>query len=340
MTQSPSHEASADTPPFSTRGLIAMGVVLIVLGAISGCFALLIPLAPLLARSAPQHQQVAAIDARSIAAAVLMHGAIAALLITLGVASCRALRWSVPAILSIAWIWLITGVIGLAISFFLMPQMMDQMRSSTANVPGGDTILIVILVMVQSISFVLHVVIPAALILFYRRPAVLAACRQRHPQPGWTHRCPTQVVVISIALTLFAVMLVFGLFFNAVPMFGVILTGVPAAACLLVGAAVSALLAWSTARLKMAGWWGTLALFVVITIGPVITFMHHDVFDFYAAGGMAPEQVEQMRTLIGDPQPLNTTTIVSAILMGIISVVYMLRIRRHFRPAESDGFTA
>ncbi len=338
MTQPLPQEAASTAAPLSTRGLIAMGVVLIVLGAVSGCFALLTPLAPLMAKWS--QQQMPPMDAKSMAAAALTQGAFAAVLITLGIASCRALRWVVPVMLSIAWIWLITGTINFGLALWVTPRMMEQLRAQLPDTAGSESMLVLMIAIGHAISFILQVAIPGALIFFYKRPAVLAACRQRHPEPSWTDRCPTTVVAISIALALLALMLLFGLFYNVVPFFGVILTGVPAAVSLLAGGAVCALLSWSTARLKMAAWWGTVVLFIFITIGPVITFIRHDIFDIYAAGGMPPQQIEQMRTMIGDTQLYNTTTIVTAVLLGIISIVYMLRIRRHFLPAESDDRVA
>ena len=95
-----------------------------------------------------------------------------------------------------------------------------------------DAMRVVMTVVALAFGGVIYVIIPGALVLFYRSPHVKATCEARDPVVRWTDACPLPVLAVSLMLGLGAawmpVMIVASR--SVVPCFGCYLSGAPAAA--------------------------------------------------------------------------------------------------------------
>jgi len=112
------------TPEFKDRtlGLIVFGVVSILIGA---CSALLVPLMFL----SVAHTEAAGgggVDLRSAWAASAMYGFLAVVFVWLGIGSIRARRWACELLLSLSWIWLLTGICSLILGILVIPAVVGQ----------------------------------------------------------------------------------------------------------------------------------------------------------------------------------------------------------------------
>ncbi len=85
-------------------GLIAFGVISIVIGSLAGCMTLVTPMVLLIPRTLPPSQQQPPALSPAVAIfTVALYAAIATAFIWIGIGSCRCQRWVRPIILCLAW---------------------------------------------------------------------------------------------------------------------------------------------------------------------------------------------------------------------------------------------
>src|SRR5580765_758210 len=157
--------STVDTPPqFKDRrtGLIVFGILQIVLGAF--CL-LVIPLmiagqmmAGRMGGGSPQF--------RMILPAILMYGLMAAIFLTLGIGSIRARRWARAFSLILGWSWLLMGALGFVVYAFIVPKVISKGAPGAANLPESAKLIIIVVAMV--VIGLAFVILPLALVLFYR----------------------------------------------------------------------------------------------------------------------------------------------------------------------------
>jgi hypothetical protein len=256
---------------------------------------------------------------------VLFYVVLAIWFIWMGVGSIKARRWARALILVSSSVWLICGICGLIFMFLFIPGMYDQMAKNT-QMPQS-AVLIMKFTMIGFMT-VFYVVIPAALVLFYKSKNVKATCEFRDPQVRWTDKCPLPVLAISFLFGLWAASALFtGFYRGTIPFFGFILSGIPGAAVALVIMLLSAYAAWGTYRLDINGWWCSLFLIIALALSTVITFSRVSIWDLYEKMNFSQQQMDMMKQY-GVPQ---TSTI--AVLVGLWSLgllAYLLYIRRYF----------
>lgn len=306
-----------------SRRLITFGIVLIGVGALGlflGLAHLLLPLAARLLPSAP-----ASLDAPTILMGALLYGSIGAILVWIGIGSVRLERWVRPLMLSLAWIWLITGLMATP----LMASMLDDlMLLATVEMEARPAeLLAAVKVFILSITVLGGVVFPALLIWAYRDPDVGRTCEAHHRKPAWTDRCPLPVLGLSVCLGLAAWVTLPIALRPVVPVFGHLVTGWPGSLLVLGSAALAAWLAWSTYRLRPGGWWATAIALIVFGASTVVTFGAVDPLEVYRAMGY-PEEV--LAAWSGSPVSGRPVVIGGTVALTLVSLVYMVRIREHF----------
>ena len=320
-----------NTPPFAPAppplkdtytGLIVFGILEIVAGAFC---ALLIPLS-LLGQIAAAKKTAHDFNAAMALPTVVTFSALAIGLIWLGIGSAMARRWARALLLCFGWIGLCTGVIALAA---VIPALstLDQTLQQQGQTLQPGLLLVMKIVMVATVS-ILYIVIPGALVLFYRRPAVKLTCEARDPVERWTDRCPLPVVVTCILQVLTtAYIILLPQFGAAIPLAGTIVIGWPARLLWWGFAAFSILSARGFYRLAPRAWSiytiGILAFWILSTA----TFLRIGLLEYYHAIGLPDWQVEQV-----SHSPLaqgHLFIYVSAISL-VIYGGYLLYIRRYF----------
>jgi hypothetical protein len=143
-------ETNEATPDFKDRtlGLMIFGVISILIGVFC---ALLVPLM-FLSEALSESVAGAGVNSRSAWSASALYGILAVVFVWLGIGSIRARRWARELLLSVSWIWLLTGICSLIIGI-LVPSCSStarhksprpvahatRTRSGSMGVPGGSS---------------------------------------------------------------------------------------------------------------------------------------------------------------------------------------------------------
>ena len=303
MRNIPSNPSAEDHRDRST-GLVVFGATEILIGL--AC-ASLIPLTIATASLSP------VIDPRVVLPSLVLYGLIAAVFIILGVGSIRARRWAVALTLSLSWVWLITGVGTMALSWWLLPELWYSLGAASGL---DDAAAKVVAIAITLFLGVIYVVLPGAFILFYRSPNVVATCRSRDFQPDWTDRCPQRLLALTVAYALGGLSIVavpaYGFAF---PFFGRVLSGPAGAVCWVIVFVLSAALAWGTSRREPWAWWTALVAAGIGGVSSAVTFAVIDASDLFQIEGLLAEQ----RALIESVWPTSPWihVAVQALIWGI-----------------------
>lgn len=318
-----------DPEDFKDRsaGLIVFGVIEILIGLFC---ALLIPLAlavTLAARSVSGLDL--AVDARTLAPSLAIYAVIAASFIWLGVGSIRARRWAAAVMLSLSWLWLLTGALAMALLWLLMPRLRDLVGMT--ELPGGA--MTVALVTTSLLLGFIYVLLPLAFVLFYRSPDVAATCRARDPGPSWVDGCPPSIVSLVVVYGLGAAsLLVVPAYGCRFPLFGVILDGWTGAAAWLLVLALLLVLMLGTARREPRAWTVAMAASLLAAASSVVTAAVVPWSQWLGGLAMAGQPPE-LAAILGEPSK-------GAMVLGSLAVwgswiVYLAFVRRFFRAPDA-----
>jgi hypothetical protein len=318
-------------PGFRDRSsaLVAYGWVLITAGALCALVALLSAALFALARSSPGGPPMAA---GGVLFNVAYYLCLAAVFIVLGVGSIRARRWARPLALIAAWVWLAVGVLAFFAVALILPGAISSQSAGAS--PGMLTCVMAFALLFIGLFLIL---LPALLILFYRREDVRQTVEMRNPYPDWTDRVPISILGIVVTLAFGAVASVFSLLVTrAVPIFGTVLTGWAAAGLLLMFAAISAVLAVAVYRRTSAGWWGLVAL-QVVGLANILTFRNLNMESLLRQMGYSEDQARLTSRFNVLGSPAFYAVIAAA---WVAMLVFLLVVRKHFRPDSAAGSTA
>jgi hypothetical protein len=309
-----------------TPGLVIFGVISILIGA---CCALLVPLMFL---SVALSETVAGGggDARSAWSASALYAFMAVGFVWLGIGSIRARRWARELLLSLSWIWLLTGICSLVIGVLVVPRLVQEMSFDSGLPPEMAMLMILV---IFGVIGVLYVVLPGAFVLFYRSPHVAATCRVRDPKPQWIDECPRRLLTLTVVWVLAAVsvflMPAYGFFF---PLFGVVLTGAGGAILWILVLAVCVALAVGTCRRAPWAWWTGMALALAAALSSILTVLRHDLVDIMVLMELPEEQVSMIAELgMPDGWPM---ALITGFVWGTF-VAYLMTLHRFFEPAPT-----
>ena len=243
----------AEPPALKDRrvSLLVFGIAEVLLGAL--CF-LLIPLLLLgmvLSRGNPNGYRPP-----HIASTIVTYAAIGVCFIVLGVGSALCRRWARALWVCVSGAWLCSGVGALGLVFYMFSNI-DRLIATQLAV--SQQVFWTIRIVTFAVMFVIYVLIPGILFLFYRSDTVRATCEARDPVTRWTDRCPLPVLSVSIFVAFGAAMaLVIAATYAVYPLFGVVLFGLPArlTPCFFLPASWPTSRAAFTASISRSGGWG------------------------------------------------------------------------------------
>ena len=271
---------STDQHRDRSTGLVVFGVAEILIGI--AC-ASLIPLTLVGAALSPT------VEPGIVIPSLLLYAAGAAVFVTLGVGSIRARRWAQALSLSLGWIWLITGVATVVVVWIAAPTLWQDLGAGAGLDDGTARI---VAVAVNLVLLVVYVLLPGAIVLFYRSPHVIATCRRRDSDPGWAGRCPQQLLSLAVAYALCALSIVAVPSYNFVfPFFGWILSGATGALCWALAMIFCLALAWGTLRGALWAWRTAIGGCVVGVISSVATSARVDPAAIFDAMNLQPDQL-------------------------------------------------
>ncbi|MCX6998026.1 MAG: hypothetical protein NTV49_13310, partial [Kiritimatiellaeota bacterium] len=195
------------------------------------------------------------------------------------------------------WMWLIGGLAGVVAAAFVLPQIFDHPQPGMPPLPAAARIMIMLFTL--ALCAVIYILIPAALVCFYRSRHVQATCAARDPVRRWTDACPLPVLAISLLLGLSAAFmpLLILAYRSIVPCFGCYLSGWPGTAVVLVTTAAYAWAARATYRLNVAGWWVAFLGFGVWMLSSGITFARLGLLPMYEMMEFPQAQLDMMRQM-------------------------------------------
>jgi hypothetical protein len=173
------------------------------------------------------------------------------------------------------------------------------------------------------------VLLPSLYVWAYTDRDVQRTCDALDPEPGWADRAPPTVHGLGLGLGGAALLALPLAVQPAVPLFGRVVSGWPGALLTLAGAGICFWLARSTLRLQMIGWWGTLALLVLLGLSTTLTVARGGMSEMLGGLGYPEEQAALLGASMGP------ATIWASAAVTVASVIYMLAIRRHF-PGSGD----
>lgn len=314
-------------------GLIIFGILVALMG---GVLLLFVPLI-VLAQFAAANKTAVTMTPRTVVPGAVVCGVLATCFIWLGIGSMLCRRWARAILLIFSWTWLVTGIVSMVYLAVLLPQIMSAMDAAQApgQTPIPEGMKRAIMVTQAIFAFVMYVLIPGVLVLFYRSRHVKATCELRDPVPRWTDRCPLPVLAVSLWAAMGAVaMLAFPFLYKGVlPFFGVFLSGLSGSVACLAIAASWGFAAWSVYRLQLAGWWIMLVGTFLFGVSGFVTYMRHDLIEVYRLMGYPETQIAQLQQLNVFHGP---TLAWSTLAFTMPVVIYLLFIRRFFtRPAAS-----
>jgi hypothetical protein len=253
-----------------------------------------------------------------------MYGVAGVLLIALGVGSMLGRRWARDLSLVLGWIWLAFGVLTTVAMAVILPRVFDQMP---AQPPQARAIAFGC---VGVMAAIFGIMVPLALVLFYRSPHVRATSRALDPVTRWTDRAPLPVIGLTAYLAFSAVALASCSFYAVVALGETFITGPAAIAIYLVLALCHLALAVGVFRLNMVAWWLGIA-YGVLVMAYCILVLPHVNFARLMEAMHVPQSpgTPDMSGMYQSPLFLGW-----AALFWLFYFGYFLVIRRYFRRPE------
>jgi hypothetical protein len=293
MNGSPTPPTIPLAPDFKDRrtGLIVFGILEIVLGALA---ALMIPLM-ILGQAMAAHTNQEPLAVRQLTPAMVSYVVISAVLIGVGIGSCKTRRWARALSLVLAWSWLAVGVVSMVMMAFFLPSILKTSQPQGQQVPQAA--LLIGMIIGMGFMGILFIVVPGVLVFFYRSPHVKATCEARNPSPSWTDACPLPVLGMSLWLGIGAVgALAMPLSTHGVlPVFGKVLSGLGGSVCCVAMGLLWGYCAWAVYRLRSAGWWIVLISLCMVSVSAWITFSHIDLPEMYRVMCYSDRQIDTMK---------------------------------------------
>ncbi len=282
---------------------------------------------PLLAESIPDFR----LSATQLTTGVITFVAIGLTLIACGRGSLHERRWTRPAMLTVGWSWLFVGIASVGFVVSNLDDLTILAGSGMADQSPEIETLIRWILMLPSVGF--GIVAPLAILWAYADRDVLATCRARHPQPDWSDRCPSTVLVLALALG-FAGLLSFPTALRpVVPWFGGLLTGIGGSAAALATGAFFVWLGWALFRLKRAAWWAAVISAVIIGVSVTWTLLLTPRAAWYRALDYPQKQID---LLLASGEPPKWPAVAATIAFTLLTLAYLVSIRKHF-PTGAEG---
>jgi len=264
-------------------------------------------------------------DPQSLLMSALTYGIVGAMLAWGGIGSLRRRRWVQPMMLIIGWCWLIVGLFCLLLVVGLLDDLYILATSGLEELPPHTGIIVK--------SFLVGAVVlgglllPALFVLVYRDRDILLTCEQHDPTPSWTDSCPGPVLALSTALGLAALLSLPLALKPLFPLFGILVTGWAGALMILASALYLAYLARSSFKRVPSAWWGTFIYLLLFGISTAMTVLRVDLLLLLRALGYTGPQLAALQGSGALWRPL---TLSVTLLMTVVSLGYMLTIRKYF----------
>jgi hypothetical protein len=303
-------------------GLVVFGLIEILIGVF---LALLVPLMVVAALAAQKLDiEEAGLDLGTTVVSGLTYGAIAVLMIWIGIGSIRARKWARAVMLSVSWLWLITGAVSMVIFWIAMPRFWAVAGVSDLV---GDAQWMVTLTTTLFVGLI-YVVLPLAFVVFYRLESVAATCRARDTGSSWVDGRPQGVINLVVVCWLIVVsFLIVPLYGFLFPLCGLLLAGWAGAVgwAAVLGATLSLLHSAMTGDRR--GWTVAMVVSVLVAASFTITSALVPYVQWIEGMNLPPEQRE-VYVVLWNPDRFEMAVV--SLLFWATWIGYMLYVKRYF----------
>jgi len=312
-----------------STGLMAFGIILLLMGALSAAMVLLMG-ASVMAVANAVDGSAQQLNASAMIPVLFFYAALAVWFIWMGIGSIKARRWARALVLVTSWMWLVVGIMALFVMMAMMPDMYDQM-SKTGKVPE-EAIAVVKAVTIVFMA-IFYIVVPGAFVLFYGSRHVKATCERLDGKVRWTDKCPLPVLAMSLASGFWALCMPnMGLYGWAFPFFGVILNGTAGACLALVFMLLLVYVAVGSYWLDIKAWWCALLIVITWGVSAVVIFSRIGLMELYQKMDYSEQQLEAVK---GFAESMGSCMVWMSGLWGVIILLYLLYTRKFFKQPET-----
>jgi hypothetical protein len=206
---------------------------------------------------------------------------------------------------------------------FMVPRILRTMPS--APVEAG-TIMLTCMAIVFGIF---GIVVPLAMILFYRSPHVRETCVALDPHPRWTERSPLPLLGLSLWLAFSAVCMIGMSSYAVLPLGRQIITGPIAVMTYCAIGLLLLYVSWGVFARSLLAWWVGMAYGVLIAVYCVVIFPHLD-FDAVVRAMRMPKTptMPDLSNIYRSPWFLGWLGVFWVLYFG-----YFLFVLRYLKPA-------
>jgi hypothetical protein len=333
LTQIPYYGYDPADPRNNRTGLIAWGVILIVIGSFSALFGfftlaslLLIPKLNMPPGAAMPHT-----DPRTLIMGLGVYLVVTAVLITVGVGSCRARRWVRPIIIIATTFCIYSGTLTalfmiLQIASGTLPSIVPPPRAAGLPAPpiSQQSAMFIGVIIGIVFTFIAAIVIPGAMLYFYSKSTTREKLAAIDPAPNWTDRLPIPALGWTIGCLLAGLSALAATFGGFAIFFGRLLTGPAAIIQLSITGILFLIGAWLCYTRPVQGWRLTITIVALLALSSVIYAIHGD-----------PAQFQQLMAAklasYGVSQTTSPTYIrISSTFYYLSALAYGIYVRRWF----------
>jgi hypothetical protein len=321
--------------PYKDRsgGLVAFGVMTLLMGVLAGLFVPLLLVGQAITAKA-NHKPP---DFSQILPAIGVYGLLAVALVWLGIGSIKARRWARALMLIFSWSWLVMGVIAVTVMAFVLPMILTSLSVNASS--GQPAMPREAMTIVLAVTFVIYgvvfVLLPAIWTIFYQSRHVKITCERRDPITRWTDACPLPVLGLCLWLwvsgPMSLLMPISG--HGVMPFFGVFLTGLPATVFCLVVATLWTYAGCLLFKLDIRGWWLIFIAMCVFMVSGVLTFTRHDMLEMYQLMNYPKAQLDQIQQS-GLLEGNRMIWLMSLSMLPFLG--YLLFLKKFFRPKKTQ----
>ena len=173
-------------------------------------------------------------------------------------------------------------------------------------------------------TFVFGLLPPLLIFWAWRHESAAALCHQEHPQPDWSDRCPTSVVVLALASG-YTGLLSFPLAIRpTVPWFYTILTGNGGRVVTILTGIALLVIGWTLFQRKRAALWATGLLTTLLGVATASALLRVPRADWYRALDYPPRLIEEITAQAPGP-PWGTISLVIVVTVATWWVLWKLR---------------
>ena len=317
---------------YCKTGLVVYGIFTVLLGIGCVLIAALLSTGMIMQKFMKGSASVQ-LDIGMAIASVLVFVLMAMGFIWLGIGSCKALRWARSLLLTISWIYLVLGTLGVFFQLVLMSEIYGQMVQKGQLSPE---LVFIIKLITFGVMTGFFVIIPGAYVLYFGRKNVKATCEYRDPKVRWTDQCPLPVLAVSLIFGSWASsMLLMGFYGWATPFFGVILNGPAGALVVIFELILFSYIAWGTYKMDIRAWWCAILTFTFWGISMIMTFSRLPLSDLFETMNYPQTQLDMMKDISSRSMPAIAWMFAFSSLAYLGYLVYVRKF--FFGAARSEG---